>query len=292
MAMHAGPAAPVSLCVMTRGPAARVAALLRLWRPVVAEVVLAVDAGGDLETLDACAGLADRRFVFERDPAWPPERPLPWLYDQCTAEWALRIDDDEVPGASLLERLAELTATPDTRTVHLPRRWLFPGPGEYIVDEPWAADWQMRLVKQGTWTATGKMHTSLDTMGPRVWAEWAPLYHADLLIQPLERRREKAARYEHLRPGHASGRHSVNALYLPEEASGLRMAAVPDEDRPMIRALLEPGSQRPFEAGAPAGVERASAEELLRHVPTARSRALYRARRAALAAGRLVAGRG
>src|ERR687894_497446 len=118
--MAAGPS--ISFCMTTRGPAARAHALLSLVRPHVDEIVLAVDDRADPAILEACAGLADQRLTYEFVP--PPCRLIGWLQHQCSADWLLRFDDDEIPSRALLDALPELTA--DRRLTHygLTRRWL------------------------------------------------------------------------------------------------------------------------------------------------------------------------
>ena len=57
------------------------------------------------------ATVADRLFEIELDTF--PEPAMAWLHAQCSADWILRIDDDEVLSASLLEQLPELTKARD-----------------------------------------------------------------------------------------------------------------------------------------------------------------------------------
>src|SRR4051812_13963847 len=102
------PASTLSLAITTRGPAGRVRALLELVRPHVDEIVLAADRSGDPEVLTACADLADKRLRFDlRDS---PAQLVGWIQHQCSADWILRLDDDEVPSRALLDALPELMA--------------------------------------------------------------------------------------------------------------------------------------------------------------------------------------
>jgi hypothetical protein len=278
----------LSLCMMTRGPASRVRQILELWRPRVDEVVLAVDADGDAETLPACSTLIDRAFRFETGNDWYLERGLAWLYRQCRGKWAIRVDDDEIPSRRLLERLPILVDS-DYRCVHLPRRWLFPDRGQYIVDPPWLPDWQDRLVQNDSrrLAFTGKMHTSVETMGPRHFAIDLPLYHADCLVRPHALRREKASSYERFRPRHANRGFPVNQMYTPEECGPLHTAPVPDEDRDLIRRVLEPRDVAHV-GTRPVRVETVSPAEIARHLSTPTSHTVFRVRRAAAKLRRLI----
>src|SRR5215203_2992514 len=97
----------ISFCICTRGAAARARALLELVRPVVDEIVVGVDDSDDHGTMEACADLADRRLSFASTGV--PCRPIGWILRQCSGDWILRLDDDEVPSARLLEELPALT---------------------------------------------------------------------------------------------------------------------------------------------------------------------------------------
>ena len=72
-----------------------------------------------------------------------------------------------------------------------------------MLDEsPWAPDYQLRLVRNDPallWFP-GVTHWPIEAVGPdRNF--YAPLYHTDLLLNPVERRREKSSRYERIEPG-------------------------------------------------------------------------------------------
>jgi hypothetical protein len=241
--------ASISFCMTTRGELPRIRALLELVRPHVDEIVLALDAGGNRDALDACADLADRRLTF--DYAAPPCRNIGWLQHQCSGDWLLRFDDDEVPSTALLEGLRELVA--DRRPTHygLTRRWLYGDASTYITSPPWLPDYQLRLVRNvpGIWRFTGEMHDGAIVLGERRLAD-LPIYHADLLLLAEEDRRRKAERYERLRPDHLAEGVPVNAIYVPEDWDGVATAPVPDADRAAIGAVLDaPLVRAPTAAG-------------------------------------------
>ena len=222
----------------TRGTLPRVHALLTLVRPHVDEIVLAVDRTGDLDALEACAELADRRMTFEY--AAPPCRNIGWLQSQCGCDWLLRFDDDEIPSAPLLAALPELTA--DRRPTHygLSRRWLHGDADIYVTSPPWHPDYQLRLVRNlpGIWRFTGEMHDGAVVLGERRLVD-LPIYHADLLLLDLQARRRKAETYEGLRPDHVAEGVPVNAIYVPEDWTGLATELVPSDDRAAIAAVLD-----------------------------------------------------
>src|SRR5512138_1624180 len=85
----------LSVCCLTRGPTARVAAQLHLLREVADEIVVGVDTSVDEELVHPLEGVAD---VLVRYPyADPVDRPVGWIHSLCTRDWILWVDDDEIP---------------------------------------------------------------------------------------------------------------------------------------------------------------------------------------------------
>jgi hypothetical protein len=239
----------VSFAVTSRGPATRVRALLERVRPHVDEVVLAVDGSGDTAALEACADLADRCLTFELNDS--PARLIGWIQHQCSGDWILRLDDDEVPSDALLEALPALAGDPHPLVYHLRRHWVYPLPDRFLASRPWSVDYQARLIRNlpGAWTFDGAVHTVGAVEGEQRFID-APLYHCDLLVTSTAARRGKRVRYESEWPGVALGGIGTNDMYVPEEAGPLESAPVPAEDAAAIRAVIEGSSARP---GAPRG---------------------------------------
>jgi glycosyltransferase involved in cell wall biosynthesis len=227
----------LSFCITARGPAARVRTLLEIMRPHVDEIVLAVDRDGDPEILDACGELADRRLVYELQGS--PARLVGWIMHQCSCDWTLRLDDDEVPGASLLEALPELMSDRYPTEIHLDRRWLFPTPDRYIANWPWTTVFQGRMVRnvRGLWRFQGRVHTAGLFTGEK-HAVKLPFYHFDLILNSADDRRRKVLAYEVEAPG--ANVHGIpeNLLYLPELYPGLESQLVPREDQLLVNRLL------------------------------------------------------
>ena len=228
----------LSFAITTSGPAARVRTLLEWVRPHVDEIVLAADRDGDPDVLDACADLADRRLRFElRDS---PARLVGWIQHECSADWILRLDDDEVPSPALLRALPELMAERRLSEVVFHRRWLVDSVERWIDSPPWRTDYQGRLRRNvpGLWRFDGLVHTDGDVLGERRLVE-LPLYHCDLLLTSFERRWGKSLRYEAEAPGAVWDGFPLNATYLPERFEDLSTRAVPVEDRPSLQALVD-----------------------------------------------------
>jgi len=231
----------ISLCLMTAGPPKRVRALLEACRDGVDEIVLVGDASGGLATLDACADLADARFSVDCSSVVVA---LGWMLLQCRGDWVLRLDDDEVPGPRLLGELRELAADRFPTNAAIRRRWLHPDRDSYLVTPPWQPDFQVRFVRNvpGVWSFPGVVHGGLEVLGERRLAA-EPIYHADLLLSGLERRRSKRERFESGRPGISADGFPVNDMYVPEDHA-VDTAPVPGPDRELIESVLD-GSEVP-----------------------------------------------
>ena len=230
----------LSVNCMTRGPADRVAALLALFRPAADEIVVAVDDRAGAEVEGAFAGVADRilRYPYTE----PVDRPLAWIHAQCEGEWVLTVDDDEIPSRALLDALPKLIRARDCTHHWLPRRWLYPTADSYLDARPWRPDYQPRLVLNDprVLSFTAETHVPVTVLGPAHYLD-TPLYHADLVLNPLEAREQKARRYERLHPGkRVAGRPLNEAFYLPERVDP-PTRSVPAEDLVLIAAVLAPG---------------------------------------------------
>jgi len=244
---------------MTAGPGPRVAAILGVLRRDADEIVVALDSSADADVRRDLECVADRIVIYPY--AEPVDRPIPWLFHECSTDWALFLDDDEIPSVALTAALPDLIA--DTGVTHywLPRKWLYPTSATYLDETPWRPDYQPRLVRTDPRFVrfSDEFHRPIVVSGPGRYPQ-LPLWHADPVLRTPEQRREKARRYEQTRPGMRVGARALNfAFYLPESADGPTLADVPPEERVRIEAVL--GAARP--AGAPgAEVRHATREEI------------------------------
>jgi hypothetical protein len=271
------PRPTLSLCITTNGPADRVRALLDLLRPHVDEIVLAGDREGGREALEACADLADRRMVYEleRSPIWLAG----WIIHQCKGDWVLRLDDDEVPSAALLEALPELLADRYPAVYYLKRRTPFGSPDRYITSFPWSVEYVPRLLRNmpSLWRFEGRVHMPGECLGEARMSDLA-LYHLVQLTMSLDDRRRKREWYESLVPGLAVEDFPMQDMYVPEEIDGLETASVAAADLPAIEALLQPKAVEPHE-GAGQPIEDATLRDIaLYNTDRPLSEGAYRAR--------------
>lgn len=210
--------------------------ILEQFRPVADEIVVGADSRVGDERRREYTSFADVvlpvDFVFA-------ERHLAWLSEQCSSDWILRVDDDEVPSPALVERLPWLIAQ-QIEQYWLPRRWLYPRRTQWLDELPWWPDYHNRLVRRtGDLRFSGVLHTGAEPVLPAQFLDW-PLYHLECLLKDRPAREAKAARTEQMRPGlTAPGGGSLNEVYyLPEVHARRPPATVPAEDQAAISRVI------------------------------------------------------
>lgn len=225
----------LSVCCFTDGPAWLLARQLALLRPVAAEIVVAVDDRAEKAVRDAARRIADR--VVVRGWVDPLERLLAWLHEQCSGDWILRIDTDEIASRQLVVELPRLVGDGGRTYYAVPRRLLFPDAAHYVAQPPWYPDLQLRLVRNdpAALRFSGAVHTSFEPTGAggrtRGW-----LYHAESLLTSADERRAKGRRYASL-----AGVPAAQAcVLLPEQVPDLRVRPVPARDGAIVRRVLAP----------------------------------------------------
>ena len=238
---------------MTDAPLDQVAAAIAPLSPFADEIVVAVDARVGPDLTAAHTAFADR---VVRVPYVPPvERSLAWLHAQCSCDWTLRIDSDEIASPALAARLPELTRSRDVTHYWIPRRWLFPDRSTYLTEWPWLPDYQLRLVRNdpAPLRFPGTVHTSVTCLGPARYLT-EPIYHLDCLVRSEEERAEKARLYNQLVDGvnevGRSGQPISDVFYLPERRGAVTRDSVPPAAR---EALAADAGQRFLARAFPSG---------------------------------------
>jgi len=251
---------------MTAGEAAgRTASILRLYRPVADEIVVAVDERRE-SAVPVLAAVADRVLTFPFEE--PGDRPIPWLFASCRQPWILNVDDDEVPSRRLLAVLPAVLVD-DVTHCWIGRRWLHPDERTYLAEPPWAREYQLRLVRADSrfLQFSDEFHRPVVCHGPARYVE-EPLWHLDTAVNGFERRRRKAMAYERARRGMRIASFAHNAgLYLPELRPKAATLPVPREDLAVIRRVLEAPDVVAARAAPHLAVEHADRADLDRHWP-------------------------
>jgi hypothetical protein len=239
----------LSVCCLTANPD-RAAAILGSLRQFTDEVVVAVDVSGGEQDLAALGNVADRLFEIELGTFI--EAGLTWLHEQCSADWILRVDDDEVLSAEFLEQLPELTRARDVVQYWLARRWLYGDASQWLDEWPWFPDFQGRLVRNDSqlWFP-GLCHSSVVLRMPARFLE-SGLYHLVHLLTDRHERERKVERYLGIEEGRrvTAVDAELASYYLPERKRELRIAAVDPRDREVIEAGLRASQviRSPFSA--------------------------------------------
>ena len=250
--------------MLTRDPGARVAAALELLRPVAHEIVVAADSRAGEDRLGAYQSVADRVLRLEVDYL---ESHHGWLHAQCSGDWILRLDGDEVVSPALVDALPDLIADRRVLQYLLPRRWLFPDARSWLAEPPWRPDYQLRLVRNdGLMRFSGRLHSAAVPLRPARYLD-LPIYHLDLLVKDERERRGKAEGYAGLAdPLEAPGGGELNrAFYVPEERASPLTLPVPSADADAIAAVL--AAPPPARTSAAAGPV-VSREESERYLPS------------------------
>src|SRR5215218_7992242 len=218
----------LSLCIATKNSAKYIEKLLQVGWSFADEVVVAVDASSEDSTERICRNYADKIFRVE-SPGYV-ERILPWLNEQCTGDWILRLDDDELPSVGLIELLPALMNDREMTHYYLRRRTIIgEDRTEWIAQRPWWPDWKLRLFRNipSIVRIPGRLHTGYEVKGASRFLYRGSIYHYDFVYHGEQHRIEKVRHYERISP-EKSGSHHYS---LPDEAS-LVTRPIPADDVP------------------------------------------------------------
>jgi len=231
----------ISLSCVTAGPLHRVAAILELYRPVVDEIVVAVNGRFRAPELAPLDGVADRVIPCEMGADFLQERYRAWLYAQCRGEFVATVDSDEVPSARLISALPALAAARDVVTYLTTCRWCYPDVAHYLDEYPWEPSWKMVLVRNdpATLHIRGGVHEGVMAAPPFRYLE-LPVYHLSDATTTTAARAAKVAFYDGLdgRQLLEDGRPVSEVFYLPERHSLHPPAPIPAEDIALVEKVL------------------------------------------------------
>jgi len=228
----------LSICCLTNAPGERLASILGQLRPLAHEIVVGADTRAGAERHREYAAIADTVVLVEFEFA---ERHLGWLAGQCSGDWILRIDDDEIASPALIERLPWLMSQL-VEQYWVPRRWLYSTPNQWLDELPWWPDYHNRLVRRNARLRfSGLLHTGAEPVWPARFLDW-PLYHLECVLKERRIREAKVAYLDSMRPGlMAPGGGPLNEVYyLPERHARRPTRAVPPEDQAAISQVLSP----------------------------------------------------
>ena len=217
----------LSLGILAHNSAQFIERLLQAGAEFADEIVVGVDGSSTDSTEDICAKYADKLFRLE--PIGTSERALAWLNDQCSGDWILRLDDDELPSAGFVDALPRLMRDRNYTHYWLPRRWVIGDErSRWIAEHPWWPDWQLRFFRNipSLVSFPGQLHTDYDVQGAGGYFSEGSLYHYALVERNEQERRQKVAQYKRISPGN-----SKPWYYFPNESVVLTRPS-PTDDPP------------------------------------------------------------
>jgi hypothetical protein len=209
--------------------------LLVAARSFADELIVGVDSSSSDATEEICRSYADK--VFRIAPVGGDlYHVLGWLHEQCTGDWILRLDADELPSSGLVTALPDLIADREVTHYLLPRRWVIGlDTTRWITEHPWWPDYQIRLYRniRSLIEFPRTVHQPCRVVGEGRTIAEGSIYHYDLVYHSEARRRAKVQPYEKLAPGR-----SLPWFYLTD-TSILNHNSLPAHDLPF--ALVSSG---------------------------------------------------
>jgi predicted O-methyltransferase YrrM len=248
----------LSLGILAHNSAGFIERLLQAGSGFADEIVIGVDRSSRDSTEDICARYAHKLFRLE--PIGTSERALAWLNDQCSGDWILRLDDDELPSAGFVDALPRLMRDRNYTHYWLPRRWVIGDErSRWIAEHPWWPDWQVRFFRNipSLVSFPGQLHTDYDVQGAGGYFSEGSLYHYALVERNEQERRQKVEQYESISPGN-----SKPWYYFPN-VSAVVTRASPIDDPPW-HGPSEPGVRAAHETARSIAVTEVSLTEMRR----------------------------
>jgi glycosyltransferase involved in cell wall biosynthesis len=254
----AAPTAPsgrpaFGVMVLTRNGASRLGRCLEsvARQGFAGEIVVCVDR----DTTDDSARIA-RSFtplVHVIETGGTLESALPAMAAHCSAEFVLRLDDDETLGGNWNPvQLEALVRANHLTHLVLPRLWLVPpetgGTPRFIASEPWFPDHQVRFFRNDPdlirWPAA--IHEPMESKGRSMilYDRW--IEHHDLVLNSRSERERKIRRYRLLRPE----KHLSN-FYLYEDRPVDLLPATPEGYAQALAAFFSGRDRSAAPSGSP-----------------------------------------
>jgi predicted O-methyltransferase YrrM len=221
------PTTRLSLGILAHNSAQLIERLLRAGKAFADEIVIGVDSSSTDSTEDICRRYADKLFRLE--PIGTSEPALAWLNDQCSGDWILRLDHDELPSTGLVDALPRLMRDRDYTHYWLPRRWVIGDDrARWISEHPWWPDWQVRFFRniRSLVSFPGHLHSDYVIQGAGGYFCEGSIYHYALVDYTEQQRRRKVEQYECISPGNSRAYY-----YFPDEKA-VATRLIPTDDPP------------------------------------------------------------
>ena len=203
----------LSFAMITRNSAGWVEPLLWQMQKLANELVVWIDE----ETRDRTAKLCleyGARVKNCRVTQGTIEPLLTELYESCSGDWVLRLDDDELMEDMTRKDLDAMMRNDPITHYWLPRRYLWGDSQHYLLGPPWYPDYQMRLARRELVSNPGRLHCHDECGGPGAYTAYHILHRA-YLLHSAEERLAKLHRYLEHWP--ESNQPCYTQLIIPEE---------------------------------------------------------------------------
>ena len=236
----------LSTVMLVKNAASYIEPLLKVARTISNELIVAVDAASEDSTQDIASRFADRTIMID-SPEYVEEA-LPWMNEQCSGDWILRLDADEMPSQALCGALPALLEDKEYTHYYIRMRWLL-NEKQWLNSRPWWPGWQLRLFRNipSLIQVPGDLHSGYVISGAGKYIEHGSIYHYDLVLHDESLRRAKIAHYAKIRPSKCFGGHyfpSVGEEFLSELPADDEPARIPEAVRSSIGSSSSPASIR------------------------------------------------
>ena len=213
---------------MTKDGSWRLERTLRSIGSKASQIVIGIDAATRDDTVDRARRYTKHVYTIDNVEGYI-EPHIGALFEKCTGDWVLRLDDDEVMSTNF-----DLKAIPDTvldefDLIGFPRAWIVnTDPPFYIGTgaERGQLVPQFRLMKRSAqWSFISTIHTPGFKMKPAYVVPDMFLYHLNLVDKSAEARRRTYDFYQnHLddRGGHWNRTYLFDPEHLYNTGQGLR----------------------------------------------------------------------
>jgi glycosyltransferase involved in cell wall biosynthesis len=236
----------LSLMAMTKNGSWRLERMLRSVGENAFEIVIGIDAATTDDTVERVRRYTSNVFLID-NPQGYIEPHIKALFEKCTGDWVLRLDDDELMSTNFSLEAIPHKVLDEFDLIGFPRPWLVnTNPPFYVGTgrELWELIPQYRLMKRSAhWSFTSQIHTPGFEMKPAYEVPDMFIYHAVLLDQSYEARRRKYDFYQSFRdaPWNRDYLLDPSQLYETEQA----LPCFPDASSPPVfcydtKTMLKP----------------------------------------------------
>lgn len=147
--------------VVTRDGAALITPVVRCLQQFADRVLVCIDSRSTDNTCETALGLGADVITYEFKTG-SYESALNQCVAMLDTDWLFYLHDDELVGPDFIDALPRMMQS--NTAWRSPHYNLWPDPEHYITTAPYYPDYQMRLIRRGTWIAHGgwteRVHTS------------------------------------------------------------------------------------------------------------------------------------